>query len=103
RPLPRPMARSSAGRASYPRSENHLPRGKHMIEDERRETTDSPTRASFIARLGQLFGFGEPAMPSPADALPGRAEPISALSPHFVSHRSIEPPYPEGMELAVFA
>jgi peptide-methionine (S)-S-oxide reductase len=36
------------------------------------------------------------------DALPGRAEPIAVTATHRVSGRSMTPPYPEGMETAIF-
>jgi peptide-methionine (S)-S-oxide reductase len=42
-------------------------------------------------------------MPTPADALPGRSEPIAAPPPHFVNGRSLVPPYPDGLEVAEFA
>jgi peptide-methionine (S)-S-oxide reductase len=42
-------------------------------------------------------------MPTPADALPGRSEPIAAPPPHFINGRSLVPPYPDGLEVAEFA
>jgi peptide-methionine (S)-S-oxide reductase len=42
-------------------------------------------------------------MPSAADALPGRAEPIPTAKYHFVNGHSLQGPYPEGLERAVFA
>jgi len=36
-------------------------------------------------------------------ALPGRAEPIPSPDTHFVSGRPIKPPFPEGIETALFA
>jgi peptide-methionine (S)-S-oxide reductase len=42
-------------------------------------------------------------MPTPAQALPGRAEPMTGLWPHFVNGRSLTPPYPDGLEVAEFA
>jgi len=42
-------------------------------------------------------------MPSPTEALPGRSEPITTPPPHFVTGRSLVPPYPEGMQIATFA
>ena len=44
-----------------------------------------------------------PAMPRPEDALPGRPGPITTPPPHFVSGRSLLPPYPDGFEVAEFA
>jgi peptide-methionine (S)-S-oxide reductase len=48
------------------------------------------------------FLFRKPSMPSPADQLPGRAEPVLAGGTHFVNGRSLMPPYPAGLELADF-
>ena len=36
-------------------------------------------------------------------ALPGRAEPIPSPATHFVNGRPIKPPFPEGVETALFA
>ena len=36
------------------------------------------------------------------DALPGRAEPVAVTASHRVSGRSMIPPYPEGLETAIF-
>jgi peptide-methionine (S)-S-oxide reductase len=41
-------------------------------------------------------------MPTAADALPGRAEPIRTDATHFVSGRPLKGPYPEGMQTAIF-
>jgi peptide-methionine (S)-S-oxide reductase len=41
-------------------------------------------------------------MPSPGEALPGRAEPIPTAEKHFVSGRALRGPYPAGMEKALF-
>jgi peptide-methionine (S)-S-oxide reductase len=41
-------------------------------------------------------------MPSAADALPGRSTPIPTAAKHFVNHRALEGPYPEGTEMAMF-
>jgi peptide-methionine (S)-S-oxide reductase len=50
-----------------------------------------------------MFLFSKPKMPSPADALPGRAQPITTPPPHFISGRSLTPPYPDGTQVALFA
>lgn len=50
-----------------------------------------------------LFGLGKKAaMPSQAEALPGRSEPIPVPDRHYVNGNSLKPPYPDGMETAVF-
>jgi peptide-methionine (S)-S-oxide reductase len=41
-------------------------------------------------------------VPGPGDALPGRDIPIPTSERHFVSGRSIKPPFPEGIRTAVF-
>ena len=42
-------------------------------------------------------------MPSPTDALPGRADPMPVPDRHDVNGRSLVPPYPDGLEIAEFA
>jgi peptide-methionine (S)-S-oxide reductase len=41
-------------------------------------------------------------MPSPAQALPGRAEPIPTAPAHFVNNAALKGPYPQGFETALF-
>nr|WP_290225024.1 peptide-methionine (S)-S-oxide reductase MsrA [Trichocoleus desertorum] len=50
-----------------------------------------------------LFGFGKKlSLPTPAEALPGRAEPMSVPEKHFVNGNPLQPPYPAGLEMAMF-
>jgi peptide-methionine (S)-S-oxide reductase len=50
-----------------------------------------------------IFSFRKKAgFPTTDEALPGRAEPISVPDRHFVTRRPIKPPFPEGLEQAVF-
>jgi peptide-methionine (S)-S-oxide reductase len=42
------------------------------------------------------------ALPNAKEALPGRATPIPTATRHFVNGRALQPPYPEGLEQAVF-
>jgi peptide-methionine (S)-S-oxide reductase len=42
------------------------------------------------------------AMPSAAEALPGRATPIPTAREHFIFHRPLKGPYPDGLEQAMF-
>lgn len=50
-----------------------------------------------------LFGFGKKlALPKPEEALPGRSEPMPLLNRHFVNGHPLKPPFPEGMETAMF-
>ena len=41
-------------------------------------------------------------MPSEADALPGRDNPLGISGTHFVNGEKMTPPYPEGFEQAMF-
>ena len=41
-------------------------------------------------------------IPSPAEALPGRAERMRVPDTHFVNHHRLEPPFPPGLERAIF-
>ena len=41
-------------------------------------------------------------LPTPDEALPGRADPIPTSTRHFVSGRPLHGPYPEGHEIAYF-
>ena len=49
-----------------------------------------------------LFMRKTTALPTPAEALPGRETPIATASRHYVNGAPIQPPYPEGLEQAVF-
>ncbi len=50
-----------------------------------------------------LFGFGKKAsMPKPEEALSGRDKEMPTTNKHFVNGNPIQPPFPEGMELALF-
>lgn len=50
-----------------------------------------------------LFGFGKKlSLPKPEEALPGRSETMPVPSQHYVNGNALKPPYPEGMELAMF-
>src|SRR5271165_7553353 len=42
------------------------------------------------------------AMPSAAEALPGRTTPIATAREHFIFHRPLKGPYPQGLETAMF-
>ncbi len=49
-----------------------------------------------------LFGTRKTRMPTEAEALPGRAERIPIPDRHFVKGTPLAPPFPEGMEQALF-
>jgi peptide-methionine (S)-S-oxide reductase len=52
--------------------------------------------------MSMLFMRKTTVLPSATEALPGRAAPIPTASTHFVNGRRLLPPYPEGLERAVF-
>lgn len=50
-----------------------------------------------------LFGFGKKlTIPTPEQALPGRAESMPVPSHHYVNGNPLKPPYPDGLEMAMF-
>lgn len=50
-----------------------------------------------------LFGFNKKlTVPTASEALPGRSEPIPTASKHYVNGNPLKPPFPAGMELALF-
>ncbi len=55
---------------------------------------------SFLA--SSLSTADKGTLPSPADALPGRSEPIMNPGRHMVLGTSIGPPFPAGHEVAIF-
>jgi peptide-methionine (S)-S-oxide reductase len=49
-----------------------------------------------------MFAPKPMSLPSKAEALPGRLQPIATSATHFVSGRPLHPPFPAGLEEAVF-
>ena len=49
-----------------------------------------------------LFSSAKLRMPTTAEALPGRTQPMPVPETHFVSGARIAPPFPDGMRLAQF-
>jgi len=49
-----------------------------------------------------LFFRKSPAIPSKAEALPGRPERMPVPPAHFVNNHPLEPPFPDGLEQAMF-
>lgn len=41
-------------------------------------------------------------IPGPAQALPGRSTPLSISNLHYVNHHPLQPPFPAGLEQALF-
>ena len=50
-----------------------------------------------------MFSRKPLSIPSKADALPGRAQRMQVPETHFVNGHRLAPPFPEGLERAVFA
>ena len=53
--------------------------------------------------MTMFFSRHKTALISPEEALAGRAEPIPTSTTHFVNGNPLKPPFPEGLEQAVFA
>jgi peptide-methionine (S)-S-oxide reductase len=49
-----------------------------------------------------MFGFKKISLPKAGEALPGRNTPIRTAAAHFVNHRALKGPYPDGCEKALF-
>ena len=49
-----------------------------------------------------MFGRTKTKMVTPEDALPGRDTPLQVPNEHYVNGNPIKPPFPDGMETAVF-
>jgi peptide-methionine (S)-S-oxide reductase len=49
------------------------------------------------------FGHRHATLPTPEKALPGRDTPLPVPATHFVNGHALVPPFPEGLETAVFA
>ena len=41
-------------------------------------------------------------IPNAAEALPGRSTPIPTAEKHFINHRALKPPFPEGTQTVLF-
>ncbi|MEN9206969.1 MAG: peptide-methionine (S)-S-oxide reductase MsrA [Gloeomargarita sp. GMQP_bins_120] len=50
-----------------------------------------------------IFGLGKKlVLPRPEEALPGRSTPMPVPEKHYVNGHPLQPPYPQGMEMAMF-
>jgi peptide-methionine (S)-S-oxide reductase len=49
-----------------------------------------------------LWGSRKPVMPTAGEALPGRKDRMRVPAQHFVNGHRIEPPFPDGMQFAMF-
>jgi peptide-methionine (S)-S-oxide reductase len=52
--------------------------------------------------MGIFFSVKKLELPTAAEALPGRDEPIPVPAAHFVNGHPIAPPFPDGLEKALF-
>lgn len=52
--------------------------------------------------MGWFSHRADPRLPTADEALPGRTDPMPVPSAHFVTGRPIAPPFPDGLERAVF-
>jgi peptide-methionine (S)-S-oxide reductase len=59
-------------------------------------------KTPHIARKEASMSAKLRTLPSASEALPGRAQPIRTSRTHFVNGRPIQPPFPDGLEEAVF-
>jgi peptide-methionine (S)-S-oxide reductase len=55
-----------------------------------------------MVRMGMFFSSKKLRMPRPDEALPGRSTAIRIGETHFVNGHRITPPFPEGMQRAMF-
>lgn len=58
---------------------------------------------SWYDELVGRLSLPEPAMVTPEQALPGRAEPLVVPDTHYVNGHPIHPPFPDGTQVAVVA
>ena len=49
-----------------------------------------------------MFARKKLEMPAPEEALPGRSQPMPVPARHFVKGTPLKPPFPQGLEVAVF-
>ena len=50
-----------------------------------------------------MFSFRKPlTLPTAAEALPGRNHPVPTAETHFVLGHALRPPFPQGIEIAIF-
>jgi len=62
-----------------------------------------PLRHATAALESPMWSLkSAPSMIAPERALPGRPTPMALPEPHFVNGTSLEPPFPAGLEIAVF-
>jgi peptide-methionine (S)-S-oxide reductase len=55
-----------------------------------------------MVRMGMFFSSKKQRMPQPQDALPGRQTAMRVPETHFVNGHRIVPPFPDGMQRAMF-
>src|SRR5215475_2284795 len=55
-----------------------------------------------MVRMGMFFSSKKLRMPKPEEALPGRQTPMRVGDTHFANGHRIVPPFPDGMQRALF-
>jgi peptide-methionine (S)-S-oxide reductase len=55
-----------------------------------------------MVRMGMVFSSKKSRMPAAEEALPGRANALRVSGTHFVNGNKFVPPFPEGMQRAMF-
>jgi peptide-methionine (S)-S-oxide reductase len=68
-----------------------------------RSAETSPTLSRPQEDPRMAFAGRKTTMPGPGEALPGRAVPMPVPAQHYVNGQPLKPPFPAGMEEAVFA
>src|SRR6476660_6978848 len=103
---PRHIVHSPGAQAEAPDRLCKAVSASHRAIDVIRPAIPAASVPTYIAvsncRRIRMFGFKKVAMPKPTEALPGRAQPIRTATAHFINHRALKGPYPEGTEKAMF-
>jgi peptide-methionine (S)-S-oxide reductase len=74
-----------------------------MADQDTSAPEERPSKVSaFFEQVAHLLGIGPAAMPTPEQALPGRATPMLVPNTHYVNGHPLQPPYPPQMRTAVF-
>jgi peptide-methionine (S)-S-oxide reductase len=92
---------NSSPKAESNSSGNPVARGAVEFDNEaRRPAGFSPEHGGFV-----MHSFVDPRklrMPRPEEALPGRTQKMPVPPTHYVLGTPLEPPFPDGLELALF-
>src|SRR5206468_1309895 len=102
RPEQRPVERGLAQAAANPEERDHP--GEPSTAPPRRGRRDERyfCRLQRMVRMGMFFSSRKLRMPQPDEALPGRQVAMRVDGTHFVNGHRFVPPFPDGMQRAVF-